>query len=175
MNIKKYLNFTNKDIIPISLILLLVVSRLIPHPPNFTPVITIAIMSGYLFKNIFFSFTVLLVSMLMGDIFIGFYKNMFFVYLSLFVITYVFANINNKINYKNLLIFGFFGSLIFFIISNLGVWLIEDLYIKNLNGLMECYILALPFFKNTILSTFLFSYIIYFSNVYLNEPSRKNN
>ena len=175
MNIKKYLNFTNKDIISVSLVLLLVVSRLIPHPPNFTPIITIAIMSGYLFKNIYFSFIVLLVSMLIGDVFIGFYKNMFFVYLSLFVITYVFANINNKINYKNLLIFGFFGSLIFFIISNLGVWLIQDLYIKDLNGLMKCYILALPFFKNTILSTFLFSYIIYFSNIYLNEPSKKNN
>jgi len=175
MNIKKFFNFTNKDIIPVSLILLLVASRLIPHPPNFTPIITVAIMSGYLFKRIYFSFTLLLVSMLMSDIFIGFYKNMFFVYLSLFVITYIFANIRNKINYKNLLIFGFLGSLIFFIISNLGVWLIGDLYSKNLSGLMECYILALPFFKNTILSTFLFSYIIYFSNIYLNEPIKKNN
>tara|TARA_B100001540_G_scaffold284486_1_gene276837 strand:- start:14085 stop:14612 length:528 start_codon:yes stop_codon:yes gene_type:complete len=175
MNIKKYFIINNRDIIPISLILILVASRLIPHPPNFTPVITIAIMSGYLFKNIYLSLFVLLVSMLLGDFFIGYYKNMLFVYFSLFLITFIFSNINNKINYKNLLFFGFCGSLIFFIISNLGVWLTGNLYTKNLNGLMECYFLALPFFKNTILSTFLFSYIIYFSNNYLNVFSKENN
>ena len=113
MNIKKYFIINNRDIIPISLILILVASRLIPHPPNFTPVITIAIMSGYLFKNIYLSLFVLLVSMLLGDFFIGYYKNMLFVYFSLFLITFIFSNINNKINYKNLLFFGFCGSLIF--------------------------------------------------------------
>ena len=90
MNIKKYFIINNRDIIPISLILILVASRLIPHPPNFTPVITIAIMSGYLFKNIYLSLFVLLVSMLLGDFFIGYYKNMLFVYFSLFLITFIF-------------------------------------------------------------------------------------
>ena len=150
--------------LPIVLILILSFSRLIPHPPNFTPIIAVAIMSSYFFKNIYLSFATLLVSMLLADAFIGFYSNMLFVYLSLLLIVFIFHKISEKMNFKNLFICGFIGSLIFFIISNFGVWVLGspgvlDLpYEKNLNGLVECYVLAIPFFGNTFLSTLIFSY-----------------
>ena len=150
--------------LPLVLILILSFSRLIPHPPNFTPIIAVAIMSSYFFKNIYLSFATLLVSMLLADAFIGFYSNMLFVYLSLLLIVFIFHKISEKMNFKNLFICGFIGSLIFFIISNFGVWVLGspgvlDLpYEKNLNGLVECYILAIPFFGNTFLSTLIFSY-----------------
>ena len=153
-----------KEIFPIALILILALARLIPHPPNFTPIIAVAIMSGYFFKNINLSFLTLVVAMLIGDLFIGFYENMIFVYASLLLITFVFYKISNKINFKSLFIYGFIGSLIFFIISNFGVWflggpgVLDVPYEKNLNGLVECYILAIPFFGNTFLSTLIFSY-----------------
>ena len=65
-----------KQIFPIGLILILALARLIPHPPNFTPIIAVAIMSGYLFKNINLSFLVLLIIMLISDLFIGVYENL---------------------------------------------------------------------------------------------------
>ena len=135
-----------KEIFPIGLILILAFARLIPHPPNFTPIIAVAIMSGYFFKNINLSFLVLIVAMLLSNLFIGFYENIIFVYASLLLITFVFYKISNKINYKNLLIYGFAGSLIFFIVSNFGVWALgspgvyDVAYEKNLTGLIECYI-----------------------------------
>ena len=86
---------------------------------------------------------------------------MFFVYTSLIIITFIFFRISKKIKYKNLYIFAFFGSLIFYLISNFGVWALDGLYEKNLNGLIECYILAIPFFKNTFFSTLIFSYSAY--------------
>ena len=150
--------------LPIVLILILSFSRLIPHPPNFTPIIAVAIISSYFFKNIYLSCATLLISMLLADAFIGFYSNMFFVYLSLLLIVFIFHRISEKMNFKNLFICGFIASLIFFIISNFGVWALGspgvlDLpYEKNLNGLVECYILAIPFFGNTFLSTLIFSY-----------------
>ena len=153
-----------KEIFPIGLILILALARLIPHPPNFTPIIAVAIMSGYFFKNINLSFLTLVVAMLIGDLFIGFYENMIFVYASLLLITFVFYKISKKINFKSLFIYGFIGSLIFFIISNFGVWALgspgvyDIVYEKNLNGLVECYILAIPFFGNTFLSTVIFAY-----------------
>ena len=153
-----------KEIFPISLILILALARLIPHPPNFTPIIAVAIMSGYFFKNINLSFLTLIVAMLVSDLFIGFYENVIFVYASLLFITFVFYKISNKINFKNLFIYSFAGSLIFFIVSNFGVWAlgspgVHDIaYEKNLNGLVECYILAIPFFGNTFLSTVIFAY-----------------
>jgi len=153
-----------KEIFPIGLILILALAKLIPHPPNFTPIIAVAIMSGYFFRNIYLSFAILLISMLLADVFIGFYSNMLFVYLSLFLIAFVFFKISKKINFKNLFVYSFIGSLIFFIISNFGVWALgspgayDVAYGKNLNGLVECYILAIPFFGNTFLSTLIFSY-----------------
>ena len=100
--------------------------------------------------------------MLLSDIFISFHLNMVFVYVSLFLIIIIFNKVINKITYKNLFLFSLFGSLIFFIISNFGVWLVTDLYENSLNGLLSCYILAIPFFKNTFLSTVFFSYVTFF-------------
>ena len=160
-----------KEIFPISLILLLAFSRLLPHPPNFTPIVAVAIMSGYFFKNIKFSFVVLLIAMLLVDVFLGFYKHMLFVYLSLFLIAFVFFKISDKINFKNLFVFGFLGSLIFYLVSNFGVWASGVLspvtnlpYEKDLNGLISCYFLAIPFFKNTLFSTVVFSYAAFLAN-----------
>ena len=79
-----------KEIIPITLILILALSRLIPHPPNFTPIIAVAILSGYFFKNLYFSFLVLIASMIIADFFIGFYDNMFIVYITLMLISFIF-------------------------------------------------------------------------------------
>jgi hypothetical protein len=155
------------EIFPIGLILILALSRLMPHPDNFTPIIALAIMSSYFFRNINFSYAIMLFSMLLADFFIGFYSHMLFVYLSLFLIVLIFFKISKKINYKNLFIFSFFGSVIFFLISNFGVWLVGNLYERNINGLIECYFMAIPFFKNTITSTLIFSYsslIIYKSS-----------
>ena len=165
------LGILKKEIFPISLILILAFARLIPHPPNFTPIIAVAIMSGYFFRNVNLSFVVLLISMLLVDVFLGFYKHMFFVYLSLFLITFIFFKISDKINFKNLFVFGFLGSLIFYLVSNFGVWASGVLspvtnlpYEKILNGLINCYFLAIPFFKNTLFSTIIFSYAAFLAN-----------
>ena len=102
--------------------------------------------------------------MLLSDFIIGFYKNMFFVYVPLFLITYLFYKITKKINIKNLFLFSFLGAFIFYLVSNFGVWFTGSLYEKNLNGLIECYLLAIPYFKNTVFSTIFFSYLAFFVN-----------
>ena len=147
-----------KEVFPVSLILILAISRLIPHPENFTPIIAMAIMGGHVVRNLYLSFFVVLFSMLLSDFFIGFYSHMFFVYFSLFFLILVFFSLTKKINYKNLFIFSFLGSVIFFMISNFGVWIVGDLYERNIDGLIKCYFMAIPFFKNTFLSTIIFSY-----------------
>ena len=158
------LNILKKEIFPISLIIILAFARLIPHPPNFTPIIAVAIISGYFFKNFNLSVLILLAAMLISDLFIGFYENIIFVYVSLILITFIFHKISSKINFKNLFIYGFAGSVIFFVVSNFGVWALgspgvyDIAYDKSLSGLIQCYILAIPFFGNTFLSTLIFAY-----------------
>ena len=144
---QKNFTFFRNEFFPISLILILAFSRLIPHPPNFTPIIAVAIMSGYFFKNIYLSIVVIFLSMLATDTIIGFYTNMIFVYLSLFFIVITFFKFNFKIKLTNLFIFGFAGSILFFMVSNFGVWLLSGMYERSLAGMTECYIAAIPFLK----------------------------
>ncbi len=153
-----------QNLFPFLIILIMVLSRLIPHPPNFTPIISMAMMSGYFFKNFNMSVLMLAFTMLLSDLFLGFHNNMIFVYIPLFIIVSFCFKISTKINYKNLFFLGVGSSLIFFLISNFGVWLLGNMYENNINGLINCYILAIPFFKNTLLSTFVFSYAAYGAN-----------
>ena len=97
----------------------------------------------------------------MTDLVLGLYSSMAFVYASLVLITILSNKMSKFLNLKTLLIFGLAGATIFFIFSNFGVWLLGGLYPKNMSGLIECYIMAIPFFKNTLMSTILFSYITF--------------
>ena len=159
------MNNTNKKLknylFPICIIFILAIARLIPHPPNFTPIIAAAIISSYLFRNIYFSLIVLLGSMFLSDLIIGLYDNFLFIYFSLFLVIFVQSRINMKITFKNLYLHSLIASLIFFITTNFSVWMFSNLYEKSFSGLIYCYYLAIPFFTNTIISTIFFSYIAY--------------
>ena len=145
------------------LIILLVFSRLIPHPPNFTPIIAIVILSSILFKTFFITSIVFLLSMFFSDLILGLYPDILFTYLTLMVIGILFYYFFNKITYRNLYIYSLLGSFIFYFTTNFFVWINSNLYEYSFNGLIQCYILAIPFFINTIISTIFFSYLTLFS------------
>ena len=63
-------------------ILLAAVLRLVPHPPNFTPIGAMALFSGAMFRNRWVAFLLPLASLFAGDLFVGFHKLMFVVYAS---------------------------------------------------------------------------------------------
>ena len=72
-------------------------------------------------------------------------------------LSFIFYQLSEKLKkFKNVVLFTLSGSLIFFIISNFGVWFVSNIYERTILGLVECYILAIPFFFNTIISTFLY-------------------
>lgn len=174
MKINMIHKLSKEEIFSVGLILLMVFSRLIPHPPNFTPIIAMGILCGYFFKDLKLSLFVLLISMLISDLLIGFYSNMLFVYSSLILITLLAFKLNNKINIKNLFLYGLAGSFLFYLISNFGVWIFGNLYPKNIGGLIECYFMAIPFFKNTLISTTIFIYLVYILKKVINAFFLKN-
>ena len=131
----------------------LTVSRLIPHEPNFTPVLSISIL-GFLFStNLWFKVLMVLGSMFFSDLIIGTHNFIIYVYFSLMLLIII-------SNSKNYIYMMFLGPLIFFIITNFGVWLHSSYYTKNIDGLTQCFYMAIPFFKNTILSTFFYCILI---------------
>ena len=133
--------------------------RIIPFAPNFTPLLSIALLSGLYTKNKYF--VILPISiMLVSDIIIGNHVTAFWVYTSLALI-FMLGYFVSKNNYFQILQYSIFSSLIFFLVSNFGVWITGG-YVFDFNGLLSCYIAAIPFFKNTLVSTCLFSISIHF-------------
>jgi len=141
----------------ISIFFLILASRLIPHPPNFTNLISIAFYIPCLFGIRFI--WLILAAMIVSDSILGFHSTIPFTLFSVFLI-----GLFSKLKFFNLQHLRIFGSLLsallFFIITNFGVWLTSDLYINNLSGLIQCYILAIPFLNFTLLSTLIYSVII---------------
>ena len=155
--------------IQFAFIIILVLSRLMPHPPNFTPIISVALLCGFFFNSWIGGLFLVILSMFVSDLFIGLHSNMFFVYISLVLITVYSNYFIQNLTAKNIFIHCVSSSLIFFIISNFGVWFIGSLYPKSLIGLYECYLMAIPFYTNTFLSTIFFTYIYFFCNKSLFE------
>ena len=132
-------------------ILAIVVSMFLQHPPNFTPVIAIFMLSGGL------SLVPLLITYLLTDAVLGFHSYMIWVYASLFAVSYL---------QKGPVI----SSILFFVITNFAVWT-SGYYGFDLQGLLMCYTMAIPFFVNTLLSTLLFYHLIrYYQNNTLMFP-----
>ncbi|MBT27995.1 MAG: hypothetical protein CMC62_03720 [Flavobacteriaceae bacterium] len=142
-----------KNHLIIGLIVFAILTRLIPHPPNFAPVTAIALFSAINFNNNLLKFLIPIISLIVFDIIIGFSLINIFVYLSFIVIVLV-GNHFKKIKLKSILI----SSVVFFIISNFGVWIIG--YPKTVNGIIMCYTAAIPFFVNTILGDLFYSFIL---------------
>jgi hypothetical protein len=131
--------------------------RIIPHPPNFTPVIA---MSFYL--PLFFglwSIPFIILAFAITDYFIGFHSLLIWTWGSLVIIGII-SKFGNNISSRVLMTIT--GALIFFIISNFGVWSTSAFYSPNLQGLINCYIMGIPFFGNTLLSTVLFGTLFEF-------------
>ena len=144
----------NRNIVITTLIILAVLSRLVPHPPNFAPITGIALFSSKKINNKLFSVFIPIIPLFISDLFIGISFINIFVYLS-FIIIYFLGSISTKIEVKTV----FLSSIIFFILTNLGVWYLG--YPKNIEGLIACYTFALPFFVNTILGDLFYSFILF--------------
>ena len=148
-----------KEIFPISLILILVSSRLIPHPSNFSPILAAAIFSGFYFREFFFSIFIIIFSMFLGDLFLGMHGTMLFTYISLIIAVALGIIIKNLKIYE-IIITGLLSSTVFFVVTNFGAWLTLEMYEKTLIGLFNAYILAIPFFHNTLISTLFYLFLI---------------
>lgn len=153
----------NKLISPFLIILFAVLLRVVPHVPNFTPIAAMALFGGtYLNKK--YALVVPIAAMLLSDMVIGFHGTMIFVYGSFLLAGLIGIWLRRNKNLRNIVIATFASSLLFFIITNFGVWLEGRLYANSLSGLIESYTLAIPFFRNTILGDF--SYVALFFGSY---------
>jgi hypothetical protein len=139
-----------------------VIARLLPHPANFTPMLALVVFAGLASRNLGLGIAYPLAAVALSDLFLGLYPGWSFVYLG-----YIFSVLLSwglRKSDKALWLKGVFGALganlIFFIVSNFGVWFSAGIYPKTFEGLVACYIAAIPFAQNTLLSTFVYGAVI---------------
>ena len=141
--------------ISVGILFALAASRFIPHPPNFTSLLALSFYVPALLGTRFIP--ALMLSFILTDIVIGFHNTTFFTWGSILVIGLMSNYFTNSILKR--LSGALIGALIFFIITNFGVWSV-GFYGYTLEGLINCFTLAIPFFAYSLVSTFIFSGII---------------
>lgn len=155
------------------LIILLIISRVIPHIPNVAP---IGAMSLFVGANLNWRYAVIipLIAMYVSDYFIGFHTTMIFVYGSFLVISIL--GISLKYKKTPIIIFGasLVSSILFFVITNFGVWIAGDIYPPTLDGLISCFVAALPFFRNTLLGDLAYNGIFFGGYAIIQRINLKN-
>ena len=143
---------THQTLLAILLIIVGIATRFFPHPANFTAIGSLALFAGlYLPKK--WALAVPLGAMLLSDLFIGFYnwKIMTLVYLSFAVVVALGLLVRKHKRFSTIVAGTLAGSLLFFAITNAAVWAFGTMYPKTITGLAQSYIMAIPFFKHSLL------------------------
>ena len=151
----------------LAIILLAIFARLIPHAPNFAPIGGLALFSGANFKKKS-ALLIPLAAMFISDIFLGFHKTIPYVYVS-FVIIALIGGLIKTNKWQSLLKASLVSSVLFFLITNFGVWASFDMYPKTIDGLMQSYVMGLPFFRNTVLSDLFYSFSFFYGYRFLSN------
>ena len=123
--------------------------RLVPHPPNFSPIDAIALFSGAYVGRRALAFVAPLAALLLSDLVLGFYHGMATVYATVALIVVIGWWLSSKRTPLRIGVAALASSVIFFAITNFGMWLFSGFYPLTSAGLAACYVAAIPFFQNT--------------------------
>jgi len=151
---------TPKNLLALGLLVLAVILRFIPHIPNFAPVTALALFAGVYFGGAS-AYLLPLAVMFISDIFLGFHSTMLFVYGSLLLTVAIGQFVKKKKNPATILGGTIAGSILFFIITNFGVWLTTNWYAPDLAGLIRCYYMAIPFFRNSVTGDIFYAIMLF--------------
>jgi hypothetical protein len=135
--------------------------RLVPHPPNFSPIDAMALFSGAYVGRRALAFAAPLAALLLSDVVLGFYPGMLFQYVSVALIVLLGSLAVSRVTVPRLVGAALASSLLFFAISNFGVWAVSGMYEHTLAGLGACYVAAIPFFQNTVAGDLFYTTLLF--------------
>lgn len=142
----------------IGLLILGIMSRVVIHVPNFTPVLALALFGGvYLSTRRALVMPVLL--MVISDLLIGLHDTILFTWSSIILVSILGMYLRSRKTSLNIALGALTSAVLFFVITNLGAWI--AMYPKSLLGLQECFWAAVPFFRSTLISTLVYSAVLF--------------
>lgn len=137
-----------------------VIMRLLPHPANLAPVGAIALFGGAVLPRKLGWWLPVLI-MAVSDMLLGFYNGILFTWAGFLLVALFGMSLRNQSNWLRVPFGALGGAVIFFIVSNFGVWAQGKLYAHTWAGLVQCYEMALPFFRNTFTGDLVYSALLF--------------
>lgn len=143
-------------------ILLAAISRVLPHPFNFTPIAAMALFGGACFTDKRVAFIIPILSMVISDLSlelisgIGWHNTILYVYASFILITFLGIYIRNNVNARTIILTSLISSVLFFLITNGGVWAAGGFKL-GFNGLVAALLAGIPFYNNELFGSFFFN------------------
>jgi hypothetical protein len=145
-----------------ALIVIAAASRLVPHPPNFTPIAATALFAGATFTDKRVALLIPLVAMILSDALLGGFSFVtpwiYGSFAAIVCIGFLLSGVNNPLK---IALGALAGAMLFFVVTNFAVWFVGDYYPKTAAGLEACFIAAVPFFRNTLLSDALYTALLF--------------
>ena len=135
--------------------------RLVPHPPNFTPIGAMALFSGAYLGRRGLAFVAPLAALVLSDLVLGFYAGMGFVYASVALIVLIGWWVSSRRSALRIGAAAVAGSVSFFVITNFGMWLFSGFYPPTAAGLAACFVAAIPFFQNSLAGDLFYAALLF--------------
>jgi hypothetical protein len=156
------------------LVLLAAFSRLLPHPNNFTAIGALAIFAAMNMPNKWLSALLPLAAMFISDLvinnvvyaaysptFVWLSEGFVWIYLGVFAHTVSAWVTSGRSKVVSSAASSVLGAVLFFLLSNYGVWVGSGIYPASQQGLLLCYTAALPFFGNMLLGNLFFCALLF--------------
>lgn len=147
-------------------IILLAMFRLVPHPPNVTPIAAMALFSGAVFGNRVLAYLVPLAAMWLSDLVLGLHTTILYVYAGVAITVLIGSTLQNITIFKVGTV-AVLASIVFYLLTNFGAWLHHDMYPQNATGLLQAYVAGLPFLRNALLANLVFAYLVFYGLAWL--------
>lgn len=151
----------SRIVLMVGMILLAGFLRLVPHPPNFAPIAAMALFAGAHFQQRALAFLVPLMAMLLSDMIIGFHSGIVLVYVCMAIAVAVGMLLKGRMGTVTVAAGLLASAVIFFVVTNFGVWFTSGMYALSIEGLVACYVAAIPFFHNTVLGNVFFGALLF--------------
>jgi hypothetical protein len=151
----------NRIVALLSAILLAAALRLVPHPPNFTPIGAMALFSGAYLGRRGLAFAAPLGAMVLSDAVLGFYSGFWITYVAVALIVAVGFLALSRLSVLRIAGAAIASSVLFFLVSNFGTWAMSGMYPHTLAGLSACYVAAVPFFQNTVAGDLFYAALLF--------------
>jgi hypothetical protein len=156
------------------MVFLAAMSRLLPHPPNFAPIGGMALFGAAYYSKRYWAFLIPIASMWISDLvlnnvvygqyfdsFVWFYSGSLFTYGAFALIVLLGLRTLRRARVLALLFSAIAASMLFFLVSNFGVWWSAGMYPHTASGLWACYVAGLPFFQNTLAGDVVYTAVLF--------------